>query len=96
MRTTVNIHDGLLETVKRRAAEQGVTLGDVFEAALQRYLLVVDTSLVATAGPPLPVFRGGGGLAPGIDPSSNASLYEAMYAEEDAALAAQMRGTDAS
>lgn len=90
MRTTVNIHDGLLETVKQRARERGLTLGDVIEDALQRYLLEVDEPV--EAGPPLPVFQGGGGVAPGVDLSTNAGLHEAMYAEEDAALAAQMRG----
>ncbi|WGX98417.1 CopG family transcriptional regulator [Nocardioides sp. L-11A] len=93
MRTTVNIHDGLLATVKHRAQEEGKTLGDVFEDALRSYLLADRTEEVTEAAPPsLPVFRGGTGLAPGIDPSSNASLYEAMYAAEDAALAALIRG----
>lgn len=81
MRTTVNIHDGLLETAKQRAQRDGKTLGDVIEEALQRYLTTVDEP--EEKGPPLPVFQGGSGLAPGIDPSSNASLYEAMYADED-------------
>lgn len=89
MRTTVNIHDGLLETVKARAKEDGQTLGDLIEVALQQYLLYVDRPV--DVGPPLPVFRGGTGMAPGIDPSSNASLYEAMYADEDAAVAAQAK-----
>lgn len=92
MRTTVNIHDGLLETVKARAVEQGMTLGDVFEVALQRYLLVPDDVVEDAVELSLPVFRGGTGLVPGIDPTSNASLYGAMHAQEDAALAASMRG----
>ena len=89
MRTTVNVHDGLLETAKRRAQERGTTLGDLVEEALRRYLVAADDPL--PAGPPLPVFRGRGGLRPGIDPTSNASLYDAMDAEEDAATAALMR-----
>ena len=90
MRTTVNIHDGLLETVRQRAREEGKTLGDVIEAALQRYLLEIETEQ-DEVGPPLPVFQGGTGMAPGIDPTSNASLYDAMYEDEDAAMRAQIR-----
>lgn len=90
MRTTVNLHDGLLETVKLRAREQHRTLGEVVEDALRHYLLFVDRPV--EAGPPLPVFKGGTGMAPGIDPRSNASLYEAMYAEEDAAIASKIGG----
>ena len=39
--------------------------------------------LAPRARPELPVMRGGGGFLPGIDPSSNASLYAAMHEEED-------------
>ena len=75
MRTTVNIDDGLLETAKRRAKESGLTLGDFINAALQYYagLEVPDP----TTYPPLPVFRRGKGLKPGIDPTSNESLFDA-------------------
>lgn len=89
MRTTVNIHDGLLETAKQRARAEGKTLGDVVEEALQRYLLSAKTPI--EKGPPLPVFRGGTGMAPGIDPMSNESLYEAMYAEEDEEMRTRIR-----
>ena len=75
MRTTVNIHDGLLETVKRRAQRDGKTLGDVIEEALQRYLRTIDEP--SEAGPPLPVLQTGG-LLPGIDPASNASMFDAI------------------
>lgn len=76
MRTTVNIHDGLLETVKQRARREGKTLGDVIEDALERYLLAVEAEREAV-GPPLPVLHVGGFL-PGIDPTSNASILEAI------------------
>jgi hypothetical protein len=89
VRTTVNIHDGLLETAKCRAKERGLTLGEVLEQALQHYLASSES---VPTGPPLPVFRASGGLLPGIDPTSNASLFEAAYAEEDAAHAARIRG----
>ncbi len=89
MRTTVNLHDGLLETAKRRAQERGLTLGDLVEESLRHYLVAVDAPV--PAGPPLPVFRGRGGLRPGVDLTTNAGLHEAMHAEEDAATAAQVR-----
>ena len=79
MRTTVNIDEGLLETAKSLAAEKGVTLGDLLEASLQHYLgLPAEPS----AGPPIPVFRGGSGPAPGVDLTTNAGLYDAMDAED--------------
>lgn len=90
MRTTVNLHVGLLATVKQHAQERGKTLGDVLEDALQRYLLEAERPVAPDLDPPLPVFRGGSGLAPGIDPTSNSSLFEAMHADEDAAMAALM------
>jgi len=76
VRTTVNIHDGLLDTVKRHALEHHRTLGDVIEEALHRYLLVIDQP--REQGPPLAVFRRGGGARPGVDLTSNASIYEAL------------------
>ena len=86
MRTTVNIHDGLLETAKERARDRGVTLGDVVERALQSYLLGAEPE-TAQSVPPLAVFRGRTGVAPGVDLSTNAGLHEAMFAEEDAVQA---------
>ena len=73
MRTTVTIDDNLLLLAKERAAQQGKTLGDLVETSLHFYLAMPKP----VAGPPLPVFEGGTGLAPGIDPASNASLFDA-------------------
>jgi hypothetical protein len=73
MRTTVTIDDNLLVLAKERAREQGKTLGDLVEDSLHYYLAMPKPA----AGPPLPVFRGGGGFVPGVDPMSNRSLYEA-------------------
>lgn len=80
MRTTVNIDDGLFETAKRRAREQRKTLGELVEAGLRREMLASERE--STVGPPLPVFHGGG-LRPGIDPTSNASLFEAAGDRDD-------------
>ena len=38
MRTTVHVNDGLLRAAKRRAADDGTTLRQVFETALRKYL----------------------------------------------------------
>lgn len=94
MRTTVNIHDGLLETVKARAKDEGRTLGDVIEEALRAYLWRVEEP--PASGPPLPVFEGGAGVMPGVDLTTNAGLHEVMYAEEDARSAALARGDELS
>ena len=78
MRTTITIDDRLLERAKRRARDHGTTLGGVVEESLHHLLSMPKPS----AGPPLPLFEGGTGLAPGIDPSSNASIHEASGEDE--------------
>lgn len=82
MRTTVNIDDDLLAFAKRRAAARGLTLGEFVEEAVRRELLSESAQRTPIS---LPVFRGGTGLRPGIDPSSNRSLYDAL--DEDGKLA---------
>ncbi len=76
MRTTVTIDDDLYREVKERAARSGRTVGAVLEDAVrvglhsehdkrkQRYVLRPMT--------------GSGGLRPGIDLSSNASVQDAL------------------
>jgi hypothetical protein len=72
MRTTVAIDDHLLARAKDRARERGTTLGKVIEDALR-----TDLSRSAPAEPPpIPVFRGGGGVRPGVDLSSNRAIQE--------------------
>jgi hypothetical protein len=73
MRTTISIHDELLKTAKLRARERGQTLGGFVEDALRREL-----SVDANPAPrvPLPVFKGGNGLMPGVDITSNRALHE--------------------
>lgn len=78
MRTTISIDDALLERAKCRAAEQRVTLGSYIEEALRQRL---SAAPAPTSTIELPVFNGGTGLSPGIDPTSNRSLYEALDEE---------------
>jgi len=73
MRTTISIHDELLQSAKARARERGKTLGQLVEDALRRELSADD----APAGrPPVPIFRGGTGPTPGLDLTSNRAIYE--------------------
>lgn len=72
MRTTVTISDELLLAARERARAQGQTLGDVVDAALRREL-----NTAAENDPPeVPVFRGRGGSAPGLDMTSNRAMHE--------------------
>lgn len=87
MRTTVNLHEGLLETIKQRARDEGRTVGELLEDAARQYL----TSSEPRTGPPLKVFNGRLGVRPGVDLSTNEGIYAAMYADEDAEYAHQMR-----
>lgn len=81
MRTTVSIADELLVAAKRRAHDRGQTLGEVIDAALRRELSATDQ---IGERPPVPVFRRGTGARPGLDLTSNRSLYEAL--DEDVEL----------
>ena len=75
MRTTISIDDGLLKTAKARAETEGITLGALVEDGLRLILLRCEEPQVA--GPPLPVHHGGGFL-PGVDLTSNASMFDAI------------------
>jgi hypothetical protein len=72
MRTTISIHDELLKSAKIRARERGKTLGELVEDALRRELSVDYDAY----RPPIPIFRGGNGLMPGVDITSNRALNE--------------------
>ena len=80
MRTTLALDDALLAAAKRRAAQQGQTLGQVVNDALRRELTRVDD----LAGPPIPVVTRGSGPAPGLDLTSNRALAD--YLDEGVPL----------
>ena len=75
MRTTIRIDDELYREVKARAARSGRTVAAVLEDAVRRGLAPSERrpggrySVQAT---------GAGGLQPGVDLSSNATIAEAM------------------
>lgn len=75
MRTTLAIDDVLLKIAKRRAAEQRLTLGQLVEEAL-RHELARDSS--SRPRPKVPVYKGTGGLRPGVDVASNRALSELL------------------
>jgi hypothetical protein len=75
MRTTISLSDGLAEDLKRRAAEQGVSLSSLIESLLR-------AALHAKPSPrKVPRFRlvtvGGSGVVPGVDLDRAARIAEA-------------------
>ncbi|MBX3088049.1 MAG: CopG family transcriptional regulator [Cryobacterium sp.] len=80
MRTTLSIDDELLEQAKKTARRRGQTLGQYVESAVRRDLVTPDPKAVAIE---LPTFTRGTGMRPGIDPSSNRALYDALDASGD-------------
>jgi hypothetical protein len=75
MRTTVSIDDEVLRVAKRRAADEGRTLGELITEALRERL---------TRRPPsvrdryAAVTWGEGGTLPGVDITNNAGLRDVM------------------
>ena len=81
MKTTLDINDALLANAKSLAARQRTSLTRLIEEGLQ--LRLRCTPPAAKAGKPkIPVFKGRGGLVPGLDPSSNKAMLDA--ADDDA------------
>ncbi len=60
---------------RRIAQQRGITLGGVIEEALRRDLADRSTP---SPGPPVPIFRGGSGLKPGVDVSSTRAIFDAL------------------
>jgi hypothetical protein len=76
MRTTIKLDDALLAEAKSVAIETNRTLGEVVEDAL-RERLARRRAAGRGQNTPLPT-SGGGGLMPGVDLDSNASLLDLM------------------
>jgi len=83
MRTTVDLPDELLREARQRAAQEGTTLTALLADGLRLRLGTADIGRRRRRR--LPISRVGGGLQPGIDPASNASLFDA--ADGDGAAA---------
>jgi hypothetical protein len=79
MKTTLDLNDALLTKAKALAAEQHTSLTRLIEEGLQ---LRLRAQRAPSRPVRLPVYRGKGGLAPGLDGLSNKDLLEA--ADRDA------------
>jgi len=77
MRTTLNIDEGLLADFKQIAASSHRSLSSVIQDAL-REALAARSRRGACAPVDLPVFRGAGGVLPGVDLDSSAALLDLM------------------
>ncbi len=77
MRTTLNIDEALLADFKQIAARSHRSLSSVIQDALHE-ALAGRAQRSARAPLDLPVFRGGGGVRPGVDLDSNAALLDIM------------------
>lgn len=76
MKTTLDLHDALVAEAKALAAKQRSTLTRLVEEGL-RLRLQAAARPVTPKTVRLPVFKGGRGLKPGIDPTSNKSMFAA-------------------
>ena len=74
MKTTLDINDALLTAAKTAAAQQRTTLTRLVEEGLQLRLRRQRTPAKAVR---LPVYRGKGGLMPGLDGLRNKDLLDA-------------------
>ncbi|NMG32298.1 DUF6364 family protein [Aromatoleum evansii] len=79
MKTTLNLNDVLLAQAKALAAQQHTTLTRLIEEGLQLRLRAQRASVKPVR---LPIYRGKGGLVPGLDGLSNKALLDA--ADQDA------------
>jgi Arc/MetJ family transcription regulator len=74
MRTTIDIADELFRQVKRRAADRGVTLRDIVEAALRGYL----SGRHPTEGYKLEWRTERGRILPGVHLDDRDALFDLM------------------
>jgi len=75
MKTTLDINDRLLADAKAMAAQERTSLTRIIEQGLQLRLRAPATPRRGRVR--LPVFKGRGGLAAGVDPGSNRALLAA-------------------
>ena len=77
MKTTLDLNDQLLADAKAFAAQQRTSLTRLIEEGLQLRLRASAAS-VTRGRVSLPVFKGRGGLAVGVDALSNKALLQAL------------------
>ena len=79
MKTTIEMSDPLFKSAKELAQRSQTTLRALIEEGL-RMRLKSEQQPTTIAKPPMPVFfvlKGEGGLMPGIDGTSNRSMFDA-------------------
>jgi hypothetical protein len=74
MRTTLELDEALVTRAGAVAAREGVPIHRFIEQLIEEGL-AQRPAPPANDLPPLPILPGTGGLMPGVDPLSNASLY---------------------
>jgi hypothetical protein len=74
MKTTLDLNDALLTRAKALAAQQRTSLTRLIEEGLQLRLSAQRTRSKPVR---LPVYRGKGGLAPGLSATSNKAMLDA-------------------
>lgn len=77
MKTTLDINDQLLANAKVLAAQQQTSLTRLIEEGLQLRLRAQSVT-ASRRKLRLPVYKGRGGLAAGVDPRSNKALLDAL------------------
>ena len=77
MKTTLDLDDRLIGDARALAVRQRTTLTRLVEEGL-RLRLRATAEPVEPQRVSLPVFHGRGGLAAGVDPSSNKALFKAV------------------
>jgi plasmid stability protein len=76
---TISLDENLVKQARIKAIQEGTSLSAKVRELLSTYVRQ-DMPAAPIVIPKLPVSKARGGLQPGIDPSSNRSLYDAMDA----------------
>ena len=79
---TIALDENLVKQARIKAIQEGTSLSAKVRELLTLYVRQ-DMPTAPVVIPKLPVSKAGGGLQPGIDPSSNRSMYDAMDAGMD-------------
>ncbi len=79
---TIALDENLVKQARIKAIQEGTSLSAKVRELLSLYVRQ-DMPTAPVMIPKLPVSKAGGGLQPGIDPSSNRSMYDAMDAGMD-------------
>jgi hypothetical protein len=77
MKTTLDIDDALLAKAKAQSAREKKSLTCLIEEGLRLRLRKQDPQRAKQRRRKLPIYKGHGGVAPGIDPTSNRAMLEA-------------------